>query len=399
MDVYHHHLPQISAGDGYYITVPDIYCLTFDNECARKGPRTLTTDHYPSSSLLTVPYRAAADHSTRWDWVSIARNGAKNNGTNNTVLILPMPDSYSDDGVYQMHFASAFDSSGNSYKAMPFGVEAHSIGLILHYTKVPTHINLASCDPDKQPSAASCNAKAPDPIRELDNSGTLKIEMRAPDDENGCDYHVRFAYMNIYKLIGNDFNKDYAVVEPALYDQGRYQYQDKDSTDCFKCDPQNNNIIDPSSCPTMQGHGATVPTDGSSMACPKENAETAATLLFPTPICAIIDQINKIKLTSNADSDITSALKAVNEANALMSQLHPQFPRISQVLRIGGLIAESKNYIERYEIKVLANQKKGKLSDAEKQEILPKLNKIKKDLDEDNVKGGNDCQASTVRVD
>ena len=67
----HHHLPQLSTGDGYYIPKPDIYCLTFDDTRALKGRDVLTTDHYPDTSLLTVPYHGAGldrRHGTGCEW-------------------------------------------------------------------------------------------------------------------------------------------------------------------------------------------------------------------------------------------------------------------------------------------------------------------------------------------
>jgi hypothetical protein len=375
MDMNHHHLPQLSTGDGYYITKPDIFCLTFDTVCARKGPRTLTTDHYPVSSILKVPFHADGDHSARWDWVKVGRAG-------NTVLILPMPDSYSNDGVFPMQFAKKWDPNGVGYSQEQG--EYHSIGLHLHYHDGPTTIDLAECDPNNPPSTENCRNNPSDPIRQLTNSGTLRIQMRAPDTEDACDFHVRYAYKYIFQLIKNDFDGDYAVIEPAVWHKETKSYQYDVGCLAKGKDPQatgsggdQHGSEGPTMTNTSSGSGAT-----------KKLEATGTQLLFPTEIDEIIRMFPVVAKDHNA-GDIVSAKNAATEAMDLQKTLDHNFPRISQVLRIGGLLAESKSDIERYEMEA---------STRTQMERLPNLERIKRALAADTVKGGNDCGAPTIMM-
>jgi hypothetical protein len=374
-DSLHHKPPQLSTGDGYYIPTPDIYCLTFNDECARKGSATLASDHYPGSSLLTIPFHGAQDQSASWDWVQVGRSG-------NTVLILPMPDSYSDDGVFPMHFAANYNENGDGYQRLG-NTEGHSIGLHLHYVHGPDRFNLVACAKDRKPSEASCRTDAPDPVRRLDNSGTLRIQMRAPEDESACDNHVRFAYGYVYKLIGNNFNQDYAFVEPAIWDSTNhvYKYEDHNSHTCLTNDPQ----------PGI--HSGRASNQNHSEALMGSVGQTQGTsgtiLILPIPIDSIIDQIKDLNLTDNQNQDLESATKAAQSAQSASGNLDPNFPRISQVLRIGQFLTESRRALENYE-----KDPHTKLSPDQ----LKKLADVKQREDDDTTKNGNDCRAPVVMM-
>ena len=137
-DKLHHHSPQMSTGDGFYVAkdfmkANHIFCVTFDSRCARPGPAALTTDGYPGSHLLTLPLSGAAGS---WDWVAAS--------TNQLALILPMPDSYSNDGLWHMHFTSSAD-------------EIHSIGLHLHYSDGPQKVALLGCSQNPAPAVGTCD--------------------------------------------------------------------------------------------------------------------------------------------------------------------------------------------------------------------------------------------------
>jgi len=373
-DGLHHKPPQLSAGDGYYIPKPDIYCLTFNDECAPKGSAALTSDHYPDSSLLTIPFHSAQDQSATWDWVQIARNG-------NTVLILPMPDSYSDDGVFPMHFAANYNENGDGYQRLG-NTEGHSIGLHLHYVHGPDHFNLVACSNRSKPSVASCRSDAPDPARRLDNSGTLRIQMRAPEDESACDNHVRFAYGNVYKLIGNDFNRDYAFIEPAIWDSTNhvYKYEDHNTHTCLTNDPQ----------PGIHSGGGDQSHTAAFLAGTGQTLEASGTILIlPIPIDSIIDQIKSLNLTDNQNRDLDSATKAAQSAQSASGNLDPNFPRISQVLRIGQFLTESRRALENYE-----KDPHTKLSPDQ----LKKLADVQLHEDDDTTKNGNDCRAPVVMM-
>jgi hypothetical protein len=365
----HHHIPQLSTGDGYYVPKPDVYCITFDEVCAREGPAVLTTDHYPSSSLLTIPFHGAADRSATLDWVKFAKAG-------NTVLILPMPDSYSNDGVFPMHFASTFydGSGGGAIGYKPLGGEGHSIGIHLHYAHGPDHISLTRCDKAKVPTIANCSAALGAPY-ELENNGTLRLHMRAPDNDDGCDRHVRFAYHQVFQIIGNDSNRDYAYIEPAIWDGKKFKYEGPGDDKCFKKDPQRG--------------GGSSPSEGMNFA-PSEAAIPAAgqeVLILPLPILDVVKILDQLNLKDDKEGNLALAKQAAQDAQTASSGLDPDFPRISQVQRIGQLLSTSAEAIETFQNNVHLEKK-----DREQLEhVTANEEKIV-----DATKNGNDCRAPVV---
>jgi hypothetical protein len=202
------HVASFSTGDGFQILQPGVYCVGFDSLCApaHSGSK---------SSLPGKLLRVKAPGG--WNWYS---------NLNNTMiyLILPLPDDYANDGVYRMKFGSKFGTFGLE--------EKHSIGLSLRYANGPSTINLSSnCS---APSVPSCPFDGVFP--DQDNSGTLRITLKAPDDPtDDCDNHVRLAYHNMLKAIdskslqlGINVNKDHGYIDLPKYDAG-----------CYGKDPQN----------------------------------------------------------------------------------------------------------------------------------------------------------------
>jgi len=316
-DGFHHRPPQLSTGDGYYIMNPDIYCLTFDTKCAPKGPAALNRDGYPTTMLLTMNSHDPSGGPTSWDWVSAV------NGHRHTVLILPMPDSYSNDGVWYMRFAKKFDPNGVGYsEPLPL-----SIGVSLHYRHGPTDFNLRSCK--GQPSVANCNETPKDrkgmPIAsittELTNRGTLRISMKTPDSEDACDRHVRMAYPEMLRLLNNSFNSDKAVIEPA-------QGTQSDHKPIFEGPPNGNFCFeheDPQD--PRKVHGAD---------------ETG----HAPDISILLGQVDDIL---KAFDEIPEELRGpllLPEIKAARQGLDPNFPRISQTLRIGQLVRLSAGEID-----------------------------------------------------
>jgi hypothetical protein len=236
------HLPVVSAGDGYELWQNGIYCLTFDATCAKPGAKLLTPGkNYPSTNPPTGPLPVKFSLATAngdWDLVSLNRKRSF------FALILPMPDSYSNDGVWHMQFSSKFDVSGNGYS----GDKGYSIGVQLHYNTGPTTFDLVSC---KDLTTAGC--KYPVPVANhtsLTNTGTLRIVMKAPNIDNACDPHVRSLYHPTLWLLDDqpftgptkNSNQNIAYIDPArrIDDQGHGVYTDAPYTSCYKSDPQAN---------------------------------------------------------------------------------------------------------------------------------------------------------------
>src|SRR5260370_31963147 len=101
-DTYFHTM-SMTAGDGYPIDNPGIYCLTFGAVCGKPGSKLLALGNYPKKVLpLTVKKPAS------WDWPSKSASPSYV-----TTFILLMPKSYSTDGGSPMRFSKRYASSGN----------------------------------------------------------------------------------------------------------------------------------------------------------------------------------------------------------------------------------------------------------------------------------------------
>src|SRR5580658_5572641 len=59
------HTIHVTAGDGYPIESPGVYCLTFDLVCGKQGATALDPDGYPKK-ILPLSVTAPAN----WDWQS-----------------------------------------------------------------------------------------------------------------------------------------------------------------------------------------------------------------------------------------------------------------------------------------------------------------------------------------
>jgi hypothetical protein len=210
------HVGAFSTGDGFVIQQPGIYCVGFDEQCAPAH-----SGNKPSLPGKLLRVKVSPD----WYWYSALDKTA-------IYLILPLPDSYTNDGVYRMKFGKKFGRS--EY----YGAEKkQSIGLSLHYANGPYNINLSS----------NCNALSTDAcpfdgqFQDQDNSGTLRITMKAPDVlADYCDMHVRRAYHLMLLALhsgslqgGANVNQDHGYIDLPDYDES-----------CYKTDPQDDGNLE-----------------------------------------------------------------------------------------------------------------------------------------------------------
>lgn len=229
-DTTYFHTLTVTAGDGYQVTAPRIYCLTFGSACGPAGENSaIDYDSYPQT---IKPLGATAKPG--WNWISKSASPFYA-----TVFILPMPKYFSSNGTWPMRFGTTFDASGATYDNYR---EVHSIGLQLHYENGPDYFDLQDCTPPN--TYGSCPiATTVKGNTHLDNTGTLTISMKSPDGGDACDQHVRRAYPKTIALLDAP-NSAHAVIDPAIgIDKaGRpvYDKADANHTDygCLKGDLQ-----------------------------------------------------------------------------------------------------------------------------------------------------------------
>jgi len=384
-DNMHHKPPQLSTGDGFFIATPGIYCLTFDNKCAPKGADSLKADHYQQA--VPLPIHATGEQSGRWNW-------PKAIGENDIALILPMPDSYSNDGVWHMRFGSSFSPDGSTYG----NDQRHSIGLEFHYTKGPEQFNLLKCD--GTPSLEHC--KVPPVLNRrvtsLENSGTLRIQMKAPDDGDGCDGHVRFSYKQMFAM-DHSFEPDEAVIEPAHLDGKTQQmvYDNAQSHFCLDRDPQG---IHPGTPMNGAQHSSSGMQAQNSM-----GIREIALPSLPTVILNIlVPDIDCIRnsvhsgvcwtpsQSNNQDFALgTAYLKAAQHASEGFDM---GFPRISQVLRVAQFLNMSGAALNQFE-----SDKGVDLTGPQREALKAVLKKVSPMDNADGPgKNGSDCRAALMMV-
>lgn len=370
-DYFHHHSPQLSTGDGFYIKQDylkraRIFCLFFDDKCAPGTVKIPATDMYPESQALHLTPKGGQK---TWDWVKAVRGS----GVLAAALILPMPDSISNDGVWVMRFNSKDD-------------EKHSIGLQLHYNNGPKNLMLRACDESAQPGVATCNNPIADRGQaepsKLENTGTLRLQMRAPDNTDACDWHVRYAWDQTWKLLGTDFPSDYANIEPAasIDSDGKATYISCDKNSPIKGNPSIKYPKDqmPDSSGHMEGALSTSAQFSSEM------LYTDFLNQFNTDIKAILDSIEE-KHKNDPDLKYFVTLKSE------VGSLNPNFPRISQLVLIGKLLDSSQGLIDR----LRKEHPTDKVLMDELKEFEDRAKFVKEDAD---TKNGGDCRAAIVAV-
>lgn len=110
-----HIVPIFSAGDGTDISTLGIFCVTFDGACKPNSTTTLNKDGY------APPLPIAVSKPSGWSWMSYASSAY--------VFVLPMPDSYSNDGLYPTTFQTSFPTP--SSPPSTYTPTLQSIGVVL----------------------------------------------------------------------------------------------------------------------------------------------------------------------------------------------------------------------------------------------------------------------------
>jgi hypothetical protein len=231
------HYPLVRTGDGHAIKNSGVYCLYFDTKCGRDGDFTLNNDGYSVVALLKAnakPTWYKGNAKPIWKWPALSSQAM--------ILLLPMPDSYSNEEAWPMQFGAKFDDKGKYYK--PYDGWNHSIGVQLHYANGPRRIDIATCAlGNTEPQSVNC--AAPDPQHMLYNTGTLRVDMRAPDPDwlerlyDYCDFHVRHTYSKMLSLVDGS-NPDIQVIDPAIgIDQDGKAAFDDGKKGCLFWDDQN----------------------------------------------------------------------------------------------------------------------------------------------------------------
>jgi hypothetical protein len=333
-DVQDHHEAQMSTGEGYYIRSNGIFCLTFGDKCypQANGASLKVDSQYPNGGtkggILPVPFGASGD--TTWPW--------QLQGAANRVLILPMPDSYHNDGVWAMRFRGKHDLS------YTFKEIRASIGIVLHYSKGPDRLGFYGCD-TSHPAWDNCTTPETDSQGDqvsLDNTGTLRLQMRAPDNEDACDHHVRRGYHVLFHTISSTSNQAYAFIEPAKRinadGSGVFESPDKNKHPCWtkdlKLHDQDDSLAKVKTS-TASGNKKTAPSSGTEM---------FSTTMFIAPLTDIQNQLkqfmtapdSKLQVLDTAEGDVVMALSIANS----------RFPTLSDVRRIKSLPNDAADSIK-----------------------------------------------------
>ncbi len=288
-----HHPLFFSAGDGAQVP-GGVYCVAFDGACRPNSITKLDKDGY--AAPIPVPVTKPVG----WSWTGY---------TGDTyVLVLPMPDSYSSDGLYTMTFQSSFPSSMVPSTTTSNGPQ--SIGIVLHYMSGPQRIGLLTCT--GTPSVTTCSRGS---VTDEPNSGTLQIKIKSKEDPanpDSCDYHVHRAYHETLKLLDPlmQYNQYRAYVGVPTYNS------------CAKCDPQQDKV--PSECTAL------------AMTVSMANDPADSVMPIQPTLKAIVALLQKI------DVDAGTREKLLLDLPDQSNRLNGKFPRLSELRRLKETLALSQ---------------------------------------------------------
>lgn len=428
----HHRPPQLSTGDGYYITNQNIYCLASAPSqmggltCDMKWSAKSTTDKSVPIKILCPMTSCPKGH---WDWWTVVTGK-----TVQTALILPMPDSITNDGTWGVKFAKDFDESGAKYTydtdphdttSNPPPIKNHSTGLVLHYKDGPNQWGLVQCasapakghqyfGPGDCTQLATIGNNRTD--THLENSDTLRIQMKAPYNADGCDIHVRQAHRQMTYLLG--FKDIHNFIEPAYYlDANNIDFDKPSSHYCLTREKQKLGTNLPKTA--VEAAYMLHETDEAEedLEVPLPTAEELTKFVndfatvansfdgkVGTKVLAFDPAVSGTNSTHMADDESTdiydrqdffSANQAVNQASEIRQTFNPDFPRISQVVRMATLLQSSREKIARFR-----NNNLLKLQQNDWNDLLNKLDELHRRLKLYNgpAKSAGDCLAMAIQV-
>jgi hypothetical protein len=360
--------PTFTTGDGLDLSnTKGVFCVEFGNlGCAVSTSKAtdLLSVTYPSLRLLSLKSKAPSGGNS-WPWYLYASDASR--AGKSWYIILPIPDSASNDGVEGFTFGSTFGNYPNP--PVP-----QNIGTVLHYKDGKTSVNLYQCIASGGAYSDGCTTKKMQGTQP--NTGTLRISFTAPDDKPPynvpyCDYHIRDAYhQSILFLdearldLGKNTNQMYGYVDlpPAGYDPSL----------CYPCDSQNPNGL--GTCAYMQ------------MMSPD-------TMDVRTQLADIVEAIGQKKEREELQ---------YTELKSISDKLNGQLPQRSQLLSIQRLLHLSKQGIENLYLQECEVQRRARTEESAgpSQDILV-LRKMEDDLDINILQaasGGKDCRAAQAQL-
>jgi hypothetical protein len=343
-----------------------LFCLTFGTACAYDtSGKFVPETGYFAPNLLPVAF---PDPTKGWDPYKL--------GSSAYVLILPMPDTYSNDGMWNMQFYKDF------FKTQTTG-GLFTIGVRLHYITGPSSLDLTECT---KFDTSSCKLQvAVDPGRHttLTNTGLIRIAMKVPDsdeeDDPACDYHVRSIYHPMLYLIDptkfattKNQNQKIGFIDPAtgFNPDGSVQYDPS----CH----QNGDDDQGNDSPKFVGQ----PEKASRSRTRNMFANDAArTHSFVDVFKSTLDETSLLLAGSNSKNQVLLNKIKMDDAFILMhsSAIAPRdFPRLSQLDQLASELYEASE-------KVKATRKIGSTKNARQ------LKAIADDVA--GTKNGADCRA------
>jgi len=309
-----HASPTFTTGDGGTI-VPGVYCVEFDNKCAPANTMPLDNDGYPDPGWLI------RKKPTSWDWVPPSSTAY--------FLILPVPDSVSAYGQYDLQFQQTLPTSTNKMPTL-VAEPARNLGIHLHYANGPsstgTRLHLVAESGCSRPSGVVvCTAGSS--LIDQDNTGTLQITIKSTDHppDTQCPYHEHLAYFTMLRFFdsGLTANSDSAFMGPLTSDNLL------NSDGACHCDPQRDPTQDnpPHSC-----------DDSEIMA--RKMAKPMPPADIPKMLGSFVDSLDKLRLSEKQQKAISlTALKQLDAG------LDHKFIRKSQLTELLAVLGQSENGI------------------------------------------------------
>jgi len=388
-----HQPPMLLAGDGFTVN-EQISCVIFDGLCG--GTALPTAVLTPSAGYYPPTLISLNKSSSSWHWYS------SDLITKAYVVILPMPDSYSDDGTWPVRLS---DTYSFSQQTSPAEFKTQAIGLHLHYTKGPTQFTIAGCD-------ASYATQGKCPIantvkQSIANTGTIRLVMKSPvykakDKFAICDPHVRAAYRQMLFLLDktpfNSLNQKNINSGKAFLDPARGIANDgtpgvEDDNQCHSvCDaelpgsPTVQTLANPKCSPELAsgqvskgGHGLQQGDTGKSLS----------------------DLFTEVVTASNQplfhDNDELKRLR--NQINSLRNAMDPEYPRISQLTVAAALIRAYGSAIPQEKRKLDSSQKTARAATPEdRSQSFTEASQAYLEAYDAQFKDGKDCRAAIAQI-